>query len=159
MEQDSSLLEEPIKATWNSTTTDVGGALGTNTERNIGSAKEEISNDDLLLTIGGRLNLSEGWNIMGIPFDFPIDKNNVVVVCGGVNYGWYEALDMGIIIDCLYGWDPIAQSYLLSNIFEPGCPYWLYAYQDCTLLYSDTAFKGFMQESLRSPRLRPPSSP
>ena len=77
---------------------------------------------------------------MGIPFDFPINKSNVVVVCGGVNYGWYEAVDLGIINEYIFGWDPIAQSYWISNTFEPGHPYWLYAYQDCILYYENTLF-------------------
>jgi len=104
-------------------------------------------------------DVKQNWNIIGVPFNFPVDKNDILVNYEGTNYAWSDAVALEIINDYVFGWNPKIQSYDYTNTFEPGHAYWLYAYEDCTLLYSDTAFKGFMREPLRSTRLRPPSSP
>jgi len=73
--------------------------------------------------------LEQNWNIMGMPYDQPVDKTDILV-----NYIlWDDAVSGGIINDFVFGWNRNSQSYIFADMFEPGYCYWVYAYQQCTL--------------------------
>ncbi|MBD3272610.1 MAG: hypothetical protein GF384_08765 [Elusimicrobia bacterium] len=55
--------EEPINTTYSRSVTTVGTPYPINTESNTQNAKEEITTDDLRIILGGRINLSDRWNI------------------------------------------------------------------------------------------------
>jgi hypothetical protein len=78
-------------------------------------------------------DLIENWNIMGIPFNSTLAKEDLIIEYGGTNYTWQEAVDNNIILGFIYDWDRNSQTYSLSNSFVPGYGYWMYAYYNCTL--------------------------
>ncbi len=78
-------------------------------------------------------DLEQGWNIVGVPHDQPVGKQDVIVDYNGAIYNWADAVTAGIVNDVVFGWDRGTQSYNFADIFEPGYGYWLYAYQPCTL--------------------------
>jgi len=55
------------------------------------------------------------------------------------DYSWYEAISGNneegepLILGFIYGWNRSAQMYELSDEFDPGYGYWMYAYYNCTL--------------------------
>ncbi|GAH80278.1 unnamed protein product, partial [marine sediment metagenome] len=80
------------------------------------------------------------WNLMGVPNDVPLPKEDLIVQYNGVDYSWENATTNNnptggpLIIRYIYYWNTITpQHYDLSDVFEPGYGYWMYAYQDCTL--------------------------
>ncbi len=86
----------------------------------------EYQNDtvDNMITI-----LSPGWNLFSIPYNFALNKIEIVVN----DTDWYNAVTTGLISDYIFGWDRISQSYFFTDTFEPGEAYWIYAYQECVL--------------------------
>jgi hypothetical protein len=87
-----------------------------------------ISNIDNYIT-----NLIVKWNLIGLPFDLPVAKQNLTVFYNGTDYSWQEAVSNSIVLGYIYGWNATAQNYGLTNILSPGQGYWMYAYYDCFL--------------------------
>lgn len=87
------------------------------------------------VTDGYITDLTGGWNIVGLPDDEPVNKYSLMVNYDGTDYNWWEAVDDGIILGFIYGWDRNTQNYEVSDTFDPGYGYWMYAYYDCTLFY------------------------
>ena len=77
--------------------------------------------------------LQNDWNLIGSPFNTPFSKNNVTIEWNNTNYSWSDAINIGLITNVFYSWNGTIQSYEISNTFEPGKAYWLYAYQPCVL--------------------------
>ena len=92
-----------------------------------------INSDDNITT------LESNWNIIGNPDDVIIWKSNLIVNYNGTEYSWYEATTNNneegepLILNYLYGWDSISQSYVLSDVISSCKGYWLYAYYSCNL--------------------------
>jgi hypothetical protein len=85
-------------------------------------------------------DLGEKWNTIGIPFDQPIDKTNLILNYNGTDYNWSEAIDPanGPLVDSfIFGWTggPSGQTYQAVDVLEPGYSYWMYAYYSYTLLH------------------------
>ena len=89
---------------------------------------ENISpnNDEYITTI------DEGWNAIGIPYDQPVDKDDLLV--DGID--WNTAVSNGWVSDYVFGWNKVGQLYVFSNVFETGHAYWMYAHQECCLAKS-----------------------
>ncbi len=83
------------------------------------------------------INLNSMWNLNGFPCEISLDKQDIVVNTSGVYYTWQEAVQNSILIDFVYGWNSTVQGYEFVDVFEPGCGYWIYAYENCDLEYSD----------------------
>ena len=79
-----------------------------------------------------QVSLNKNWNIISFPINQIIDKYTLTVKCNNISYSWNNAVTEEIIIDFIYGWDNM---YCLSDCFEPGKGYWVYAYQECSLLF------------------------
>jgi hypothetical protein len=83
--------------------------------------------------------LDVNWNIMGIPYDLPVDKNTLIISYNGTDYNWTEAIDPanGPLVDTfIFGWNrggPSGQTYQAVDTLEPGYSYWMYAYYPCIL--------------------------
>jgi len=75
----------------------------------------------------------QGWNIISIPFNQPIDKVLLSVEYNGNDYSWGDAVTNGFINNFVFGWDRNIQSYFFADTLESGDGYWIYAYQPCTL--------------------------
>jgi len=84
--------------------------------------------------LGFITDLQQGWNIMGLPTDTSLAKEGLIIRNNSIDYTWQEAVDEGIILDFIYGWDRTSKNYILSNIVDPGYGYWMYAYYECVLL-------------------------
>jgi hypothetical protein len=87
------------------------------------------SNNDNYIT-----NLLEKWNIIGLPFNEPVAKENISVYFNGSYYSWQQAVDNGTILDFIYGWNTTGQVYEGKEILEPGKGYWMYAYYNCSIV-------------------------
>ena len=87
-----------------------------------------ISNNDDHIT-----DLLEEWNLIGLPYDISIDKENLTVHYNGTDYTWQQAVDNGTVLGFIYGWNVVGQSYVLTDVLHPGEGYWMYAYYDCIL--------------------------
>ncbi len=74
-------------------------------------------------------NLELGWNIISIPDNQLVNKTDLLVD----DLPWDTAVSNGWVSDFVFGWDEIGQSYVFSDVFEPGQAYWMYAYQQCVL--------------------------
>ena len=85
-------------------------------------------------------DFSVGWNLIGLPYDEPLIKERLVIDDGVDTYDWEEATTGDPhIIGYIYDWDREDPKYLeLVNVLNPGYGYWMYAFEDCDLLYSDT---------------------
>ncbi|HWR26849.1 MAG TPA: hypothetical protein VN377_00265, partial [Candidatus Thermoplasmatota archaeon] len=88
--------------------------------------------------------LSTLWNIMGVPDDVSVVKQNLVVRYDGVDYNWTQATTSNnptgspLVLGFIYGWSRSGQSYLLSDSLDPGYAYWMYAYHTCQLTKGGT---------------------
>ena len=91
-------------------------------------------NDDTHL-----MSLQQQWNLMGLHCDTTLAKTDLIVRYNGANYNWSQATTSNnptgnpLVLGFVYGWNTSSQSYLLSDVFEPGFGYWMYAYHECTL--------------------------
>jgi len=74
-------------------------------------------------------SLSEGWNLVSLPFNQSVDKNDMIVKTDGYYYSWSD----GVVSDFVFGWDKGTQSYNFASTLEPGEGYWVYSYEDCEL--------------------------
>ena len=79
-------------------------------------------------------DLLTNWNVVGVPDDKLVEKENITIRYNGTNYTWQEAVNNSIILGFIYGWNENIQNYGVSNVLNPGKSYWMYAYQDCRLL-------------------------
>ena len=80
-------------------------------------------------------DLQSGWNIIGLPVNTSVAKSSLLVNFSGSEYTWEEATTGPdpIILGFVYGWERSDQMYMLSDTFEPGDGYWMYAYHACRL--------------------------
>jgi len=84
-------------------------------------------------------NLESNWNIVGIPFDESINKNEIIVNYNGDDYTWTEATTNAnptgskIIDPNFFGWNRTLQSYEIISTLQPGDAYWVYSYRQCTI--------------------------
>jgi len=74
-------------------------------------------------------NLELGWNIISIPDNQLVNKTDLLVN----NVDWNTAVSNSWVSGYVFGWNEIGQSYVFSDVFEPGQAYWMYAYQQCVL--------------------------
>jgi hypothetical protein len=81
-----------------------------------------------------QVSLKQKWNLFSLPVNETINKTEVTIRNNSIDYTWSEAVTAGVILDFLYGWNRIGQSYYIADSFEPGQGYWLWSYYNCTLL-------------------------
>ena len=79
--------------------------------------------------------LEQRWNIMGLPYNMSLEKQNIIVHYNGSDYTWQQATTGSppIILQYIYGWNRSSQIYALSDQLDAGHGYWMYAYQQCVL--------------------------
>jgi len=88
----------------------------------------KINDDDDLIT-----DLFEEWNLIGLPFNRPVGKNNITIAYNGTDYNWQQAVDNGIVLGFIYRWVDTTQDYVLTDVLIPGKGFWIYAYYSCVL--------------------------
>lgn len=74
-----------------------------------------------------RIPLEEGWNFVSLPVSKNVEKINLTIWDGDDVILWSDAVNNGIINSFIFGWDRVSQSYIFSDVFEPGFGYWVYA--------------------------------
>jgi hypothetical protein len=79
-------------------------------------------------------NLKTSWNVVGIPEDKLMHKENLTVYYNDTMYTWQEAVNNNILLDYIYLWNESYQNYQISDVFVSGKAHWVYAYIDCRLL-------------------------
>ena len=86
-------------------------------------------------------NLNFYWNIVSIPFNETVEKQDIIVNYNETNYNWIQATtnnnptDEPIILSFIYDWDRINQTYVTIDSLQPGDSYWFYAFKKCKLLH------------------------
>jgi len=78
--------------------------------------------------------LSQNWNIISIPTYQSWNKTNLWVDWGDWWYNWSGAVISGLVSDFVFGWNRLVQSYTFADTLEPGCGYWMYAYNNGLVL-------------------------
>ena len=79
-------------------------------------------------------DLLQNWNLMGSSNNNSAEKQNLLIRCNETTYTWQDAVTNAIILGFIYEWNGTNQAYQLSDVFQPGHSYWMYAYHGCTLL-------------------------
>jgi hypothetical protein len=83
--------------------------------------------------------LKQSWNIMGLPYNESLNKEDLIIHYNITDYSWENATSSNnekgepLILGFIYGWYRSVQTYMLSDTFDPGYGYWMYAYYECTL--------------------------
>jgi len=105
-----------------------------------GESYRLYANHDCSLWISGESNTDDyitdllvNWNLMGLPYDEPVDKANLSVYYSGSLYSWQDAVTAGIVVGFIYEWNPVSQSYVTVDVVSPDLGYWIYSYQNCIL--------------------------
>jgi hypothetical protein len=84
-------------------------------------------------------DLQTKWNIIGLPYETPLNRIALDIVIGTTHYTWTNATTGSdpIILGFIYSWDISSQTYILQTTLEPDQGYWMYAYHDCKLYRGD----------------------
>ncbi len=93
-----------------------------------GGTESAQNSQNVLIT-----SMQNNWNFVSLPFNQSVDKADIVVNYGGMNYTWSDAVSAGLISDYAFGWNRVSQGYEFASTFEPGYGYWVYAYYVCEL--------------------------
>ncbi len=89
-------------------------------------------------------DVEQNWNLVSSAYDQPLNKSDIIIHYNGTDYAWADAtsgnnpLDSPIINDDFFGWNRTTQTYVFSDILEPGYAYWMYVYFECTLKKEET---------------------
>jgi hypothetical protein len=89
---------------------------------------------------GYSIPLTPGWNLIGAPYEFPVDFFGCQVSFGGSTYGLQEAITRGLINGSLFtlNFGQYQQVYRL----DPYTSYWLRAYQNVSLIVPPTELRS-----------------
>jgi len=85
-------------------------------------------------------DLQQSWNLIGLPYDEIVQKENLTVLYNGTEYSWQNATTNNneegepLILRFIYEWNTNTKNYLLIDGVNPGYGYWMYAYYNCKLL-------------------------
>jgi C1A family cysteine protease len=90
---------------------------------------------DLILS-----SLEEKWNFISLPFNQTIEKTLINVTYDGETYDWTSSVSNGYVNEYIFGWNRSSQSYIFSDILQPGYGYWIYAFEPCDLVISNISF-------------------
>jgi VCBS repeat-containing protein len=87
-------------------------------------------------------NMLTTWNIVGLPNIEKLPKQDLYVRYNGEFYSWVNATTNNnptggpIILGFIYNWSRSPpQNYELTNTFNPGYGYQMYAYYNCSIYY------------------------
>jgi len=84
-------------------------------------------------------DLKEDWNIISLPFNQTVNKEEIIVTYDGSDYNWTQAVTNDnptggpILLSFVYDWDRDGQSYGFTDSLYPGFGYWMFVYYNCTL--------------------------
>jgi len=90
-------------------------------------------NYPLMYPYGLISDLKLNWNFFSLPTNLSVSTSEVIIFYNDTFITWKEAIDNGIIVQFIFGWNRTTQSYQFDDTIIPGCGYWIYAYEDCEL--------------------------
>jgi hypothetical protein len=97
------------------------------------SVNSEVYQFEIITSNNKITNMTNNWNFVSLPFNQSLEKTDLIVRHNISEYTWQEAVDYGIILNFIYGWDRSNQSYLITELLKSGFGYWLYSYKNCSL--------------------------
>jgi len=84
------------------------------------------------------VNLRKGWNLIGIPFEYPVAFSDLVIVVQTRHINLRAACVDGVVGPYLFLYSPeqgyVGISLTEGGALQPWVGYWLYAAEDCRLL-------------------------
>jgi len=116
------------------------------------------------------LNLRKGWNLIGIPFEYPVAFSDLTVVTQGRHVKMLRAACVdGVVGPYLFRYSPeqgyVGISLTEGGALQPWVGYWLYASEDCRLLIPPSRAIGaeapitLSEEELRARGVKLPPEP
>ena len=94
-------------------------------------------------------NILQTWNIIGLPNTESLPKEDLIVRYNDVDYNWTDATTNNnptggpIILEFIYNWSRNPpQHYELTDVFDPGYGYQMYAFHNCSLYYPNIGLLG-----------------
>ena len=75
--------------------------------------------------------LKPHWNIIGLPYETPVNVQDLLIDYDSQTYTWSQAVSAHIVLGFVYGWG--TGIYTLDTTLQPSEGYWMYAYHECTL--------------------------
>ena len=85
------------------------------------------------------IKLEVGWNMVSIPIQESLNKNNLTINYEGISYSWTDITTNNnptgepIILDCIYNWNKTTQTYDEVIIINPGDAFWIFTYYECSI--------------------------
>ncbi len=89
-----------------------------------------ISQNDEYIT-----DLIAGWNLIGIPYNESVSKEDLSVNYNGIDYTWEQAVENDTVLAFIYEWDTGTHNYIFTDVLESDKGYWIYANENCSLYY------------------------
>ena len=81
----------------------------------------------------------DGWNIISLPFNQTINKNNLTILYNGTEYNWTQATTSDniegqpLLLNFMYDFSRTSQTYQFTDNLDPGYGNWIYAYYNFIL--------------------------
>ncbi len=88
------------------------------------------------ITKSVEISLEHGWNMISLPINSTIEKEDFMITHKSQDYQWDEAVHNETIFPELYYWNTSIAQYDLVNSIKPGNGYWIYANTTCSLWLS-----------------------
>jgi hypothetical protein len=79
------------------------------------------------------IELDKKWNFISAYCIENTIKNDSLIWHNQSTYSWDEATNNSVIVDYMFKWNSLSQSYTFSDNFESGSGYWLWSYEPCYL--------------------------
>jgi len=83
--------------------------------------------------------MTSRWNMMGLPYNATVAKEQLIIYYNGTLYSWINATNNNneenhaLLLPYFFEWNSTTQIYSLAPTLIPGKGYWLYAYYNLTL--------------------------
>lgn len=79
------------------------------------------------------IELDKNWNFISPYCNIDNEKIDSLICYENSTIDWTEAVNDSVIVDSIFTWDNLNQSYMFSNTFHSGQGYWIYAHEPCYL--------------------------
>jgi len=127
----------------NDTNSSINTDMFSNSNYTFAASPGSVRHFQIICSVPGEyiynISLREDWNLVSLPVNESLDKDNITVNYLGVNYSWQDAVSGDIVLNFIYGWNATNQNYVARDVLDPGMGYWVYAYYECDLwISSDT---------------------
>jgi hypothetical protein len=110
-------------------------------QQDIWNIKLEELEYNLLKILCGltHVELAKNWNFISTYYIDNTLKSDSIIWHNQSTYSWNNAVNNSVIVDYIFKWDSLSQSYLSSDNFESGYGYWLWSYEPCYLWVKNTS--------------------